>query len=41
MEIYEQQRFTEMREVKISKLMEKTMTRHKIEMGALRKKLEY
>lgn len=40
-EIYEQQRFTEVREAKIAKLMEKTMTRQKIEMMALRKKLDY
>lgn len=41
MEIYEQQRFTEVREVKITKLMEKAMIRQKIEMQALRKKLDY
>ena len=41
MEIYEQLRFTEVREAKIAKLMEKTMTRQKIEMMALRKKLDY
>jgi hypothetical protein len=41
MEVYEQQRFTEVREIKISKLMEKSMTRQKIEMNALRKKLDY
>lgn len=41
MEIYEQQRYTEMREIKISKLMEKSMTKQKGEMNALRKKLDY
>lgn len=41
MEIYEQQRFTEFREVKIAKMMEKVMTRQKVEMNALRKKLDY
>jgi len=41
MELYEQQRYTEMREIKISKLMEKSMTKQKGEMNALRKKLDY
>ena len=41
MEVYEQQKFTELREVKIAKMMEKIMTRQKIEMNALKKKLDY
>lgn len=41
MEIYEQQKFTELREVKIAKMMEKVMARQKVEMNALRKKLDY
>ena len=41
MEIYEQQKFNEVREAKIAKMMEKTMARQKIEMMALRKKLDY
>lgn len=41
MEIYEQQRFTELREVKITKGMEKVIAKQVIERNSLKKKLDY
>jgi hypothetical protein len=41
MEIYEQQRFTELREVKITKGMEKVIAKQQIERNSLKKKLDY
>lgn len=41
MEIYEQQKHMELREIKMTKAMEKVMTKQVIERNALKKKLDY